>query len=157
MLPAEDGGWSGSSSGTGDLVRGVGALRTFQKRVNELLSDLEGGAGGSKSVAQQQISRASFSGANMSFAEADGLFGQYNRVHTTLVNLSKSLGDQIELLSIAVHATDVGFDNVEEDMRYRFHQIQTRLEEERQAREKTHGDKPTRETNDIKHGQKDLG
>ncbi|MEU2112447.1 hypothetical protein ACIOWI_16440 [Streptomyces sp. NPDC087659] len=141
MLPA-DGGGGGAAR---DLERGVGALKRFQKRVNDLLTELENGAGGTKKVAAQSISRGSFSGANMPFAEADGFFSQYNRVHKALTSLSKSLGDQIELLRIGVHAADVGFDNVEEDLRSRFHRIQTRLDQEREAHEKRakpHGDAP---------------
>ncbi|MFG3479036.1 hypothetical protein ACGF3K_27875 [Streptomyces sp. NPDC047980] len=143
MLPADGGG--GGAKGSSDLERGVGALKRFQKRVNDLLTELENGAGGTKKVAAQSISRGSFSGANMPFAEADGFFSQYNRVHKALTSLSKSLGDQIEVLRIGVHAADVGFDNVEEDLRSRFHRIQTRLDQEREAHEKRakpHGDAP---------------
>ncbi|MER6999478.1 hypothetical protein [Streptomyces sp. NPDC000410] len=127
--------------GSSDFERGVGALKKFQSSVNTLLGEFEGGAGSSKKVADQTISRGSFSGANLPFGEADGLFTQYNRVHTALTTLSKSLGDQIELLSLAVHAADVGFDNVDEDVRARFHQIQTQLEDKRKEQEKVYGDK----------------
>ncbi|MFC9647603.1 MULTISPECIES: hypothetical protein [unclassified Streptomyces] len=112
--------------------------------MNALLTELENGAAGNKKVAAHRISRSSFSGGNLPFAEADGFFTQYNRVHAEIVKLSKSLGDQIEMLSIGVHAAEVGFNNVEEDLRQRFHTIQTRLDNEIAAREKrdtTHGDK----------------
>ncbi|MFD3916595.1 hypothetical protein [Streptomyces sp. NPDC058603] len=143
MLDASGGGGGGTSAGS-DLEKGVGALKRFQTRVNALLTDLENGAAGNKKVAAHRISRSSFSGGNLPFAEADGFFTQYNRVHAELVKLSKSLGDQIEMLSIGVHAAEVGFNNVEEDLRQRFHTIQTRLDNEIAAREKrdtTHGDK----------------
>lgn len=147
---------------SGDLERGVGALKSFQRRVDTLVKELEGSAGGSTKVAAHRVTRGSFSGSSMPFAEADGFFLQYNRVHKALVSLSKSLGDQIELLSIGVHAADVGYDNVEEDMRYRFHSIQARLDEERRRqeqaqaqREKEQDGKPER--NDAKSGTKDLG
>ncbi|WP_434597287.1 hypothetical protein [Streptomyces sp. A5-4] len=133
---------SGGRGGGSDLERGVGALKRFQTRVNGLLKDFEGGAGGSTKVAAQRISRASLSGGNAPFTEADGLFGQYNRVHEELVTLSKSLGDQIELLSIAVHGAEVGFDNLEEDLRRRFHTIQGRLDREQ---EKQHERREQRE------------
>ncbi|MEN8656021.1 hypothetical protein ABCR94_37005 [Streptomyces sp. 21So2-11] len=124
---------SGGRGGGSDLERGVGALKRFQTRVNGLLKDFEGGAGGSTKVAAQRISRASLSGGNASFTEADGLFSQYNRVHKELVTLSRSLGDQIELLSIAVHGAEVGFDNLEEDLRQRFHSILARLDQEQET------------------------
>ncbi|MFD4694307.1 hypothetical protein [Streptomyces sp. NPDC058463] len=127
------------SEGNGDLRRGVGALEQFQKRVNALLTDLEGSAAGKSKVAAQTVSRTSLSGQNACFAEADGLYSQYNRVHESLVTLSKSLGDQIEYLSLGVHAAAVGFDNVDDDTRRRFYEIQTRLDTEREkaAAEKT--------------------
>ncbi|MFJ5099770.1 hypothetical protein [Streptomyces sp. NPDC088554] len=117
-------------SGGSDLERGIGALENFQKRVNALLTELEGGAAGNTTVAAQTVSRTAFSGSNLPFAEADGLYGQYNRVHEALVSLSRTLGDQIEGLSIGVHATVVGFDNVEEDVRRRYAAIQARIDQE---------------------------
>ncbi|MER6104405.1 hypothetical protein ABT115_19275 [Streptomyces sp. NPDC001832] len=117
---------------SGDLQRGVGALEQFQKRVNALLAEFEGSAAGKSNIAAQTVSRASLSGQNACFAEADGLYTQYNRVHESLVTLSKSLGDQIEYLSLGVHAAAVGFDNVEDDVRRRFYEIQVRLDAERE-------------------------
>ncbi|CAM5607302.1 MULTISPECIES: hypothetical protein [Streptomyces] len=125
-------GEDGMGTGPGDLRRGVGALETFKKRVDALLADLEGSAAGKSKVAAQKVSRASLSGPNARFAEADGLYTQYNRVHESLISLSKSLGDQIEYLSLGVHAAAVGFDNVDDETRRRFHEIQTRMDRERE-------------------------
>ncbi|NWF28836.1 hypothetical protein HW130_21665 [Streptomyces sp. PKU-EA00015] len=143
VLPAEGGGGSG---GAADLKRGVGELKKFRRRVDAVLADLEGGDGGAAKVAVERVTRASFGG---NFHEAQGFHDEYNRVHKALVSLSKNLGDQIELLTIGVHAADVGYDNVEEDERRRFHEIQARLDKERDAfereaerREKEQGDKP---------------
>ncbi|MFI1221818.1 MULTISPECIES: hypothetical protein [unclassified Streptomyces] len=139
----------GGGGGTGDLRRGVGALETFKKRVDALLADFEGSAANKSKVADQKISRASLSGPNARFAEADGLYTQYNRVHTSLVQLSKSLGDQIEYLSLGVHAAAVGFDNVDDDIRRRFYEIQTRLNRERE--------KHAQPEQDNKNEQSDSG
>ncbi|ARF75641.1 hypothetical protein B7C62_27830 [Kitasatospora albolonga] len=132
-MGADSGGGGG---GTGDLRRGVGALETFKKRVDALLTDLEGSAAGRSKVAAQTVPRSALSGSNASFAEADGLYTQYNRVHKALVSLSKSLGEQIEYLSLGVHAAAVGFDNVDDDTRRRFHEIQTRMDRERDDKPK---------------------
>ncbi|MFC4612297.1 hypothetical protein ACFO9E_31780 [Streptomyces maoxianensis] len=129
------GGGGGGSTGGSDLERGVDALRKFQTRVNKLLADLEEGAAGKTKVAAQTVSRASLSGANTCFGEADGLFTQYNRVHQALVSLSRTLGDQIECLSIGVHAAEVGLDNVDEDVRRRFAEIQARIDQEHAAQQ----------------------
>lgn len=136
----------------GDLERGAGALRNFQSKINALLTEFENGPGGSQKVAEHTIERGAFSGTGLPFAEADGFFAQYARVHRELVSLSKLLADQMELLRLGAHAADVGFDNVDEDTRRRFHAIQDRLEvaaEERQKQEKP--------DHDIQTGTKDLG
>lgn len=138
----------GGGGGTGDLRRGVGALEKFKSRVDALLADFEGSAAGKTKVADQKVSRASLSGPNARFAEADGLYTQYNRVHSSLVSLSKSLGDQIEYLSLGVHAAAVGFDNVEDDIRRRFYEIQTRMDEEREKHAKSEQAKPEQTNND---------
>ncbi|MGW3658421.1 hypothetical protein ACWD6R_23230 [Streptomyces sp. NPDC005151] len=128
--------------GSGDLQRGVGALEQFQKRVNALLAEFEGSAAGKSKIAAQAVSRASLSGQNACFAEADGLYTQYNRVHESLVTLSQSLGDQIEYLSLGVHAAAVGFDNVDDDVRRRFYEIQVRLDAERERAQAEKTGKP---------------
>ncbi|MFJ8747752.1 hypothetical protein ACIREO_00140 [Streptomyces sp. NPDC102441] len=140
------------AKGKGDLRRGVGALEQFQKRVNALLADLEGSPAGKSKVAAQTVSRNALSGGNTNFAEADGLYTQYNRVHDSLVTLSKSLGDQIEYLSLGVHAAAVGFDNVDDDTRRRFYAIETRLNAEH---DKARADKPGKPENADK--QSDAG
>ncbi|MFD6993543.1 hypothetical protein [Streptomyces sp. NPDC059943] len=144
-----------------NLERGVGALKKFQSQINALLSEFEGGAGGNGEIAAQRVPRTSFSGPGK-FDEAEGFSMQYERVHTSLISLSKSLGDQIELLSIGVHAADVGYDNVEEDLRYRFHTIQTRLDEHREEQQKPQrqdrGEAPeATPRQDATSGTKDLG
>ncbi|WP_411080562.1 hypothetical protein [Streptomyces sp. cmx-18-6] len=118
--------------GAADLRRGVGALEKFKKRVDALLAVFEGSAAGGSKVASQTVSRASLSGSNACFAEADGLYSQYSRVHGSLVSLSRSLGEQIEYLSLGVHAAAVGFDNVDDDTRRRFHAIQGRMDRDRE-------------------------
>ncbi|MEV6316478.1 hypothetical protein [Streptomyces sp. NPDC051776] len=151
MLDAGGGGFGGSTAGS-DLERGVGALKRFQKHVNGLLKEFEHGPGGSTKVDAQRVTRAAFSGSNVPFAEADGFFTQYNRVHSELVRLSRFLGDQIEMLSIAVHGAEVGFDNLEEEQRRRFHSIQARLDRDQEQREREeqakHAKPETPNTND---------
>ncbi|MFE3946309.1 hypothetical protein ACFXPV_31295 [Streptomyces sp. NPDC059118] len=123
----------GGGGGRGDLRRGVGALERFRGRVDTLLAELEGSAAGKSKIAAQTVSRAALSGQNACFAEADGLYTQYNRVHESLVALSKSLGDRIEYLSLGVHAAAVGFDNVDDDVRRRFYEIQARMHKEQET------------------------
>ncbi|MFJ6519776.1 hypothetical protein ACIQJ4_16205 [Streptomyces filamentosus] len=113
-----------------DLETGVGALKKFRDRVDGVIKDLEAGAGGASSLNQKRVTRGSL-GTGIAFAEADGFFTEYERIHGSLVALSKSLSGQIELLQIGVHAADVGYANVEDEQRRRFHEIQARLDKER--------------------------
>jgi hypothetical protein len=147
------------TEGEGDLRRGVGALEKFQKSVNTLLANLESSPAGKSKIAAQEVSRTAFSGQNTCFAEADGLYTQYNRVHESLVTLSKSLGDQIEYLSLGVHAAAVGFDNVDDDTRRRFHEIRMDLEEERKRAQGEKKDQPEQPRSDSRTGSAydDLG
>ncbi|MFI6062692.1 hypothetical protein [Streptomyces sp. NPDC051286] len=152
-------GPGGGGGGSGDLRRGVGALEKFRGRVDTLLAELEGSPAGKSKIAAQTVSRAALSGQNACFAEADGLYTQYNRVHEALVSLSKSLGDQIEYLSLGVHAAAVGFDNVDDDVRRRFYEIQVRLDREHEKAQAETADKPEQPRSDSKTGSAydDLG
>ncbi|CAL9552836.1 hypothetical protein [Streptomyces sp. NPDC101145] len=144
----------------GDLERGAGALRNFQSKINALLTEFENSPGGHQKVAEHTIQRGAFSGTALPFAEADGFFTQYNRVHKELVTLSKLLADQMELLRLGAHAADVGFDNVDEDTRRRFHAIQERLDvavEEHKKYEEKHTDKPDQPRTDMPNVTKDMG
>ncbi|MGA4839250.1 hypothetical protein [Streptomyces sp. G45] len=111
-------------SSDADLKRGLEALKKFRRRIDTLLTEFEGSDGGASKVGHQKIARASFSGPGAPFPEADGLYSQYDRVHERLTSLSKMLGQQIEAMGIAVHGADVGFDNLEDELRQRFWAIQ---------------------------------
>uniref|UniRef100_A0AAU2V0Y3 Uncharacterized protein n=1 Tax=Streptomyces sp. NBC_00003 TaxID=2903608 RepID=A0AAU2V0Y3_9ACTN len=136
-----------------DLSKGLEALTTFKKKVDAVLTDLEGSHASPTKLAAQQISRTSFSAGTAAFPEADGLFTQYHRVHERLTSLSKSLGHQIEAMGIAVLGADIGFDNLDEEMRQRFWAIQsvTDYDAEQAQREKDGKPKPQR-TDDKSSG-----
>ncbi|MEU2286439.1 hypothetical protein ABZ614_31690 [Streptomyces sp. NPDC013178] len=123
MLPADMGG------GAADVRRGLMALSTFKKRVDDLLKDFEESAGGSSKVGTHSLSQTAFGMGN--FPEAKALHLEYERVHERITALSKSLGLQLEAMQIAVHGVDVTFDNLEEDLRYRFHEIRAEVNQER--------------------------
>lgn len=133
------------------------ALTTFKKRVDGVLSNFKGSPGSATKVGAHTISQASFCGKG-DFGEAKGLHTQYERVHERLTTLSKSLGLQIEALRIAVHGADVGFDNLEEELRHRFWEIQTQVrhEQEQAQREKAaaeaakHGTPEEKRSDDTK-------
>ncbi|WP_255955529.1 hypothetical protein [Streptomyces odontomachi] len=110
-----------------DLRRGAGALKTFKKRVDGVLDKLDGSPGSAKQVAQHELPPTALKGAG-EFHEADHLYTQYARVHEELKHLSKMLGLQIEAMGIAVHGADIGYDNLDDDQRRRFHALQTQIQ-----------------------------
>ncbi|MFB9466353.1 hypothetical protein [Streptomyces cinereospinus] len=107
------------------------ALSTFKERVDELLRNFEGSAGGASTVAAHGLSQAAF--GNGDFPEAKALHLEYARVHERITTLSKSLGLQLEAMQIAVHGVDVTFDHLEEEARHRFHEIRAEVNQERDA------------------------
>ncbi|OLZ67025.1 hypothetical protein AV521_26805 [Streptomyces sp. IMTB 2501] len=111
------------------MRRGLEALKTFKARVDTLLDTFEGSAGGPKKVAMHTLTPASFCGKG-EFAEAAGLHSQYETVHERITSLSKSLALQIEAMQIAVHGADIGYDKLEDDLRRRFHEIRTQINDE---------------------------
>ncbi|MET8169754.1 hypothetical protein ABZT34_36875 [Streptomyces sp. NPDC005329] len=139
MIPADMGG------GSADVRRGYMALSTFKKRVDDLLTAFEKSAGGSAKVADHSLAEHTFGAGN--FPEAKTLHLQYERVHERITSLSRSLGLQLEAMQIAVHGVDVTFDNLEDDLRYRFHEIRTEVNRDREEAL----NKQTERTNDADH------
>ncbi|MFH8445881.1 hypothetical protein ACH4D3_32280 [Streptomyces sp. NPDC018026] len=129
MLPAEMVGGVSAARAANLEVTGE-ALSTFVKRVDGALRNLEGSAGDPTRIGAQRIKPSSLnSGSTAAFPEAHALYLQYNRVHEELTSLSKTLHLQIEAIGIAVRGAHVGFDNLEEEQRRRFAQIQTEIKQ----------------------------
>ncbi|MCG3042350.1 hypothetical protein ACLIYM_05615 [Streptomyces fenghuangensis] len=105
------------------------SLKDFKNRVDNILEELESSPASPTRVGRQEVKRSSFGGE---FAEADGVHSQYTRVHTQLTRLSGVLGDQIEAMRIAVHGADIGFGNLEDDLKRRFWELQTRAHQYQQ-------------------------
>ncbi|MET7681544.1 DUF2563 family protein [Streptomyces sp. NPDC005423] len=128
MLPADMVG-DVSATRAANLEASGEALGAFVKRVDAVLKDLEGSAGNPKRVGAQTISRGSLhSGGHGAFNEADDLYHQYNAVHEKLTSLSRTLHLQIEAIGIAVQGAAHGFDNLEEEQRQRFWEIQSEIQ-----------------------------
>ncbi len=71
------------------------------------------------------MSRAQLGSAE--FGEAQYLYESYTVVHDELEKLSKVLGAQIEGMGLAVHASRVGYDNINQDVRERMRSINTEV------------------------------
>ncbi|MDL5204133.1 hypothetical protein [Streptomyces sp. ALI-76-A] len=127
MLPADMVGGV-SATRAANLEASDEALKAFVDRVDAVLRDLESSAGNPTKVGAQTIKATSLSsGQEGVFPEATGLYAQYQRVHRELTSLSKSLHLQIEAIGIAVQGARHGFNNLEEEQRRRFWEIQTEV------------------------------
>ncbi|MFE4666381.1 hypothetical protein ACFRI7_26755 [Streptomyces sp. NPDC056716] len=105
------------------------ALRVFVSRVDEVLRDLEQSAGSPTKVGGQTINASSLGNGSSIFSEPTELYTQYNRVHNELTTLSKTLHLQIEAYGIAAKGAADGFQNLEEEQRRRFWEIQRQIRE----------------------------
>ncbi|MFG2378854.1 hypothetical protein ACGFY9_46345 [Streptomyces sp. NPDC048504] len=155
MLPADmTGGVSPKTAA--DLKVGADVLMTFKQRIDKLLSEFEDSAGSASKLGAQRVSRASLSGHGLDFHEADALFAQYQSVHEHITQLSKTLGLQIEAMGIATQGAQNGFDNLDDDQRRRFWEIQVetdRLYTEAQEKKSGEGE---RKLSDAKKSTKGL-
>jgi hypothetical protein len=133
-LPLEAG------AGSADLQRGVDALSSFTRNVDAVLGALDGSPAGRERVAGLALPRETLAGGS-AFGEAIGLHAQYARAHERVSSLSTAFGLQMEALRIAVHGADVGFDNLEEEARRRFREIEVELD---LARERDQEREPVR-------------
>ncbi|MEU6240468.1 hypothetical protein GTW40_10595 [Streptomyces sp. SID4985] len=131
------------AGGSGSHVRrGIDALSKFKTKVDDALRTFEDAPGGPSKVAQHRLERSSFGGANAPFHEAVDLHGQYERVHERLTYLSKSLGLQIEALTLATRASDGTYDGAEAEVERRFWEIKSHLDEEHKKATEPHDKKP---------------
>ncbi|MFE0873928.1 hypothetical protein ACFW4X_03420 [Streptomyces smyrnaeus] len=111
-----------------DLKRRAEALKKLKKRIDGVIEELDTSPAAKHKISCRRVTRRSLGGQHFPFAEADDLFAKYSEVHDTLTTLSQSLRDQIDAMSIAVKFADGGLDEVEEDERRRFWEIQTRTQ-----------------------------
>ncbi|MHC3818225.1 hypothetical protein [Streptomyces sp. DT9] len=115
----------GDGSPAPDLATPSESLQKFKIRVDKLLTKLEGSPAAHSRITEQKVDKAAY-GNN--FPEATGLDLAYERVHTRLALLSKTLGDQLEAMGITVDLADRGYENVDQEHSERLHAIQQRTE-----------------------------
>ncbi|MFF5017253.1 hypothetical protein [Streptomyces sp. NPDC001165] len=140
-----------SATRAANLEASGDALKKFVGQVDAVLRDLEESPGNSTKVGAQTIRSTSLtSGTASVFPEAHGLYNQYHRVHQKLTDLSKSLHLQIEATGIAVQGAQIGFDNLEEEQRRRFWEIQTQIGQDQDtAQGKQHADNSAKSGADL--------
>ncbi|MFD7238111.1 hypothetical protein ACFWAT_22755 [Streptomyces syringium] len=119
-------GPGGPVGSTAKLEADLEQLKSFQGRVDALLTDLTGSEGGPDRLTGNRLAQAVL---GKSFGEADALYSAYDDVHTQLATLSQLLFDQIEALGTAIHASRVGYANIDQEARERMWAIQARAKE----------------------------
>ncbi|WP_121716253.1 hypothetical protein [Streptomyces sp. E5N91] len=102
------------------------AMKGFKKRVDELLLELDRSEAAPGKVGQDKLTRAHLGSAE--FKEAQFLYDSYAVVHEELEKLSKALSAQIEGMGLAVHASRVGYENLDGDIRARMRAVNAEAE-----------------------------
>jgi hypothetical protein len=87
-------------------------LRSFKKRVDGLLDDLEGSEADPRKIGNDRLKAVQI---GHGFSEASELTRAYTYVHDQLSTLSKTLADQIEAMSILLHIGRVGLSHVDQE------------------------------------------
>ncbi|WMX45920.1 hypothetical protein RGF97_15155 [Streptomyces roseicoloratus] len=90
-------------------------MKTFKKRVDDLLIELGGSEAAPGKVGDDRLACAQLGSGD--FGEAQFLFDSYTVVHDELEKLSRALETPIEGTGLAVHSSRVGYENVDHDIR----------------------------------------
>lgn len=101
------------------------SMTSFKKRVDDLLANLQGSPAAPKKWGDRQLTRSEFGGGDKAWAEAAGLFTAYDTVVSQLQQLSQLLADSMEGMGIAVRSSQVGYGNMDDDIRRRMASIHT--------------------------------
>ncbi|MFD9793294.1 hypothetical protein ACFWXK_20360 [Streptomyces sp. NPDC059070] len=126
----------GAAAGAGvvaaaDLAREAESMLTFKKRVDGLLTKLNGSEAAPVKIGADRLAKSELGPPD--FKEGAYLYGVYELVHDRIGQLSRALGMQIEGLCIAVLAAENGYDAVDEDVRDRMRAISGELQKQYDA------------------------
>ncbi|KUM91364.1 hypothetical protein AQI88_37510 [Streptomyces cellostaticus] len=128
------------------MRRGAEALSKFSDGLTSALTSFKESAGSESSLGRHALGRPSFSGTGIPFSEADDLQGQYGRVHDSLMHMSQTLGLHIEALQLAAQAADATYNGSEDEVRRRFWEIKTQIDEEYQKMHPKEHEQPRKDT-----------
>ncbi|MET9696015.1 hypothetical protein ABZY31_03680 [Streptomyces sp. NPDC006529] len=96
------------------------SMTKYKQRVDALLEQLKDSPADHGKIADGTLGKTDL---GHGFPEADGLYTAYNKVRGELETLSKALGVQIEALGIAVEASRVGYENIDDDIKQRMRKL----------------------------------
>ncbi|MFE5164441.1 hypothetical protein ACFRNT_39310 [Streptomyces sp. NPDC056697] len=155
-VPANDAGASRARGGGSDLKVEAETLASFKSRIDKILIDLEESPAAKSKISDQTVAHAAF-GAE--FSAAADLAGAYEKLHDRLEKFSRTLGDQLEALGMAVQISDRGYESIDAEQADRLRAIQDRTAkyygENADNRGAGHNENPARKTGTGKSGTGD--
>ncbi|MEU3046047.1 hypothetical protein ABZ705_05835 [Streptomyces sp. NPDC006984] len=110
------------------LVTELESMTTFKREIDKLLVELEGSEAAPDKVGAGRIEPGQLGSA--AFGESAYLYSVYASVHDQVEKLSKILALQVDGLSIAVSASQVGYENIDQGVRDRMLQLAQELRPE---------------------------
>ncbi|WP_432253330.1 hypothetical protein [Streptomyces sp. HNM1019] len=122
-VPANDTSASGARGGGSDLKVEAETLAGFKSRIDKILLDLEESPAAKSKISDQTVAHTAF-GAE--FSAAADLAGAYEKLHDRLERFSRTLGDQLEALGMAVQISDRGYESIDAEQAARLRAIQDR-------------------------------
>ncbi|MFG2334519.1 hypothetical protein ACGFMM_33635 [Streptomyces sp. NPDC048604] len=109
------------------LEVGAVTLAGFRARIERLLGELDRSAANPGRLADSRVAAEAY---GRDFAAATELHTSYATVRARLEALSRTFGDTIESMGIAIHIADRGYADVDDDLRRRFAELQRRAREQ---------------------------
>ncbi|MFE3603073.1 hypothetical protein ACFXP3_17885 [Streptomyces sp. NPDC059096] len=109
------------------LLYDAESMVDFKKRVDKLITNLNGSAAAPDKVGQEPVGRSHFGGDGGAWAEANGLSAAYQSVIDQLKDLSQLLADSLEGMGIAVVSSKHGYEGEDDDIRTRMLAIQKNM------------------------------
>ncbi|WP_406304771.1 hypothetical protein OHA61_24085 [Streptomyces sp. NBC_00885] len=104
-------------------------LANFRKKADQILTKLLGSQASPKQLADEKLVRDELGGGQSAFIEAQELFGAYESVVVQLKQLSKMLSDSVDGLSIAIQASQSGYEEMDDDVKRRMRALNQRTGE----------------------------
>lgn len=106
-----------SAAAVAKMVADMESMGSFRTEVHKILADLEDSEAAPDKVSADRLEPSHL--GKPEFRESAFLYGAYSMVHDELEKLSKILTLQIDGLSIAVQASQVGYENIDYDIQRR--------------------------------------
>ncbi|MFI8517279.1 hypothetical protein ACIGEZ_05550 [Streptomyces sp. NPDC085481] len=125
FIPPVFGGVAGAAVAATNLVVELGEMDNLKKRVDKLLEDFGTSQGGPKKIGEDWLDKTGLGGPG--FKEADFLFGSYGEVRRELLKFSKVLELQMESMKLAIHATQNGYQTIDDDIRAKMKRLNAEI------------------------------